>query len=98
MGGSDEYVMEQFVTHDKIGLLIQSLLTAEVWKEKIFPQISEKVASLSSFKSYICIYHEAAICNLLEVLLYHRTAISSNEDALVELIDYCYRKMVRMTT
>lgn len=53
---------------------------------------------MTSLKSYICIYHEAAITNLLEVMLYHRTAISSNEDAVVELIDYCYRKMVRMTT
>lgn len=60
--------------------------------------ISSSVAKMTSLKSYICIYHEAAIANLLEVMLYHRTAISSNEDALVELIDYCYRKMVRMTT
>jgi len=42
-------------------------------------------------------YHEASICNLLEVLLYHRTACESSEDALVELIDYCYRKFIAMT-
>ena len=40
MGGSDEYVMEAFVTMEKIRLLTQSLLTAEAWKEKILPQIS----------------------------------------------------------
>lgn len=97
MGGSDEYVMEAFVTGDKISHLIHTLLSAEAWKEKIFPKISGHVAKMSSFKSYICIYHEASICNLLEVLLYHRTAISSDEDSLVELIDYCYRKMVNMT-
>ena len=41
-------------------------------------------------------YHEAAIVNLLEVMLYHRTACESSEDALVELIDYCYRKFVEV--
>jgi hypothetical protein len=33
----------------------------------------------------------------MEVMLYHRTACESSEDALVELIDYCYRKFVNMT-
>jgi len=40
-------------------------------------------------------YHEASICNLLEVMLYHRTACENSEDALAELIDYCYRKMIK---
>lgn len=52
---------------------------------------------MSTFRSYICVYHEASICNLLEVLMYHRTAVSSDEDALVELIDYCYRKLLGVT-
>lgn len=42
-------------------------------------------------------YHESSVCNLLEVMLYHRTACESSEDGLVELIDYCYRKFVKMT-
>ena len=33
----------------------------------------------------------------MEVLMYHRTAVSSDEDSLVELIDYCYRKLVNLT-
>ena len=43
------------------------------------------------------IYHEAAACNLIEVMLYHRTATEACEEALVELIDYCYRKFVNLT-
>ena len=89
--------MDNFVTLDKIGTIVCELLTAEVWKAKIFPHIKSEVAQLSSIKSYICMYHEASICNLMEVMLYHRTACESNEDALVELIDYCYRKFVNMT-
>jgi hypothetical protein len=33
---------------------------------------------------------------LLEVILYHRTACESSDDALVELIGYCYRKFVNL--
>jgi hypothetical protein len=32
----------------------------------------------------------------MEVFLYHRTATEACEEALVELIDYCYRKFVNM--
>lgn len=42
-------------------------------------------------------YHESSICNLLEVMLYHRTACESSDDGIVELIDYCYRLFVKMT-
>lgn len=41
-------------------------------------------------------YHESSVCNLLEVMLYHRTACENSEDALVELIDYCARKFINM--
>ena len=90
--------MEHFVLHDKIGLLVADLLTAEVWKEKIFPLCKQDIAKISSIKSYICLYHEAAIGNLLEVLLYHRTACESSQDALAELIDYCYRKFIYLNS
>lgn len=75
-------------------LLIKDLLTAETWKLKVFPLLHKQVAELSSIKSYMCMYHEASICNLLEVMLYHKTACESSEDALVEIIDYCYRKFL----
>lgn len=44
----------------------------------------------------MCLYHEATIVNLMEVMLYHRTAVESSEDALVEMIDYCYRKFIEL--
>ena len=36
------------------------------------------------------------MCNFLEVLLFNRTACEAADDSLVELIDYCYRKFVRL--
>ena len=96
MGGTDEFIMENFVTYDKITSLTHSLLSAEVWKCKIFPLIKKDVSELSTIKSYMCLYHEASVVNLMEVMLYHRTACESSEDALVELVDYCYRKFVNL--
>jgi hypothetical protein len=97
LGSTDEFVMEAFVTHNKIRNLVTDLITSETWKDKVFPLIVEDVAKLSTIKSYICVYHEASVSNLLEVILFHRTAVESDEDAVVELIDYCYRKLVNIT-
>ena len=96
MNGSDEYVMENFVTLDKVNALVYDLLVTETWKVKVFPLIKKEITQGNSIKSYMCIYHEATICNLLEVMLYHRTAVESSEDALVEVIDYCYRKFINL--
>jgi hypothetical protein len=88
--------MEAFVTHDKLRLLVEDLIISETWKSKVFPLIKLQVSKLSSVKSYMCLYHEATAANLLEIMLFHRTACESSEDALVELIDYCYRKLANL--
>lgn len=94
MASTDEYVMDTFVTLDKIDVLIYDLLLSEVWKENVYPLVKKEVGKMTSIRSYMLMYHEASVCNLLEVLLFHRTAVESSEDAIVELIDYCYRKLV----
>ena len=97
LGGTDEFVMDNFVTLDKMTALVNELLTSESWKQKVYPILKEKIAKLTSIKSYMCLYHEASIVNLMEVMLFHRTACESSEDALVEVIDYCYRKFIELT-
>lgn len=77
-------------------LLIYDLLLTEAWKEKVYPILKSQFAKVSSIRSYMAIYHEATLTNILEVFLYHRTATEACEEAIVELIDYCYRKFVRM--
>ena len=86
--------MEAFCTLDKMPFIVKDLLTAEIWKANVLPLMMKQVADLSTIKSYMCVYHEASVCNLLEVMLYHKTACESSDDALVELIDYCYRKFL----
>ena len=55
------------------------------------------MAKISTIRSYLTLYHEATVCNLLEIILYHRTACENSQDSLLELIDYCYRKFVNLT-
>ena len=88
--------MESFCTLDKMPFIVRDLLTAEIWKQNVLPLMMKEVADVSTIKSYMCVYHEASVCNLLEVMLYHKTACESSEDALVELVDYCYRKFLNL--
>ena len=42
---------------------------------------------------YLVVYHEAVICNMLEVMLFHYTAVKESNEYLIEIIDYCYHKI-----
>jgi len=44
-------------------------------------------------RTYIPVYHEATVVNLLEICLYHRTSCEEAGDALVDLVDFCIRKL-----
>lgn len=88
--------MESFVTFDKLKDVIYDILMTEAWKQKVFPILLPSLHKTNSLRSYMSLYHEASVCNLLEVLLYNRSACENADDALVELIDYCYRKFLRL--
>lgn len=88
--------METFVTFDKIKYVIFDLLVTEAWKQKLFPLLLDDLSKISSIRSYMTIYHEASVLNLLEVMLYHRSACENADDTLVELIDYTYRKFAAL--
>ena len=75
---------------NKVEMLIHDLLVAEAWKDNVYPHLTKHFASTSNLKSYMTVYHEATIVNLLEVIMYHRSACEEADDSLVELIDYCY--------
>ena len=93
---SDEYVMESFCTFDKIKILIYDLLMTEVWKENILPLMKSKLCVASSFRSYTSVYHEAVLCNLIEILFFHKSSVECGEEYLIDLIEYCYRKLVKI--
>merc|ERR1719356_898835 len=91
--GLDEYVVDQFNTLEKVPTLIFDLMLIEVWKENIWPLVKAKIAKFSSLRTYIPLYHEASVINLLEICLYHRTSCEEAGDALVDLVDFCVRKL-----
>ncbi|KAI8618819.1 hypothetical protein BC830DRAFT_887021 [Chytriomyces sp. MP71] len=92
----EEFVTETFLTHSKIEFLIKDLLTIEAWKTKVFPRVTD-AASGHSIKSYMILYHEATLVNLLEILFYNKQTVLQAEDTLVDLVDYCHRKMNYLT-
>jgi len=95
----DEFVMESLVSHDQLKTLVADLLAAEVWKEHVWPRIQEFVANkVDSVTSYTLLYHEAAVANLLEICLFNTSALDAlDEDYLIELVDWCHRKMLYLT-
>jgi len=94
MHNSDEYVVESFIDHEKIQLLIQDLIVTEAWKQNVLPGIIDEFSSSHYVKLYLIVYHESIVMGLLEKAFYHATAVSSGGDLLVELVDYCHRKAV----
>eukprot|EP00898_Chlorokybus_atmophyticus_P008829 jgi/Chlat1/8948/Chrsp94S08253 len=97
---SDEFVMEALVSLDKVAVLVHELLVIEVWKERVYPLIAKGLKNDdNTINLYLALYHEAAVANLLEVTLFHRSACeAAGDDALLELVDYCQRKLLYLNT
>ena len=93
---SDEFVKAAFLASDgKVPLLVHELLVAEAWREAAFPLLAPHLASaLDGIATYQLPYHEVALSNLLEVLLFHGDVLeAAGEEALLELADWAARKV-----
>ena len=89
--------MEICVTYDKIKVLIYELIVSEEWKKNVLPLIKHDLIKLNSYRNYIPIYHETAVANLLELLMFHRDSVDSADNYILEVIDYCYRKLLSLS-
>lgn len=92
---TDEFILDECVSQDKLKLLIYDLIMTEIWKKKVLPLLKPSLPKFNTFRSYIAVYHEAVVCNMLEILLYHRTAVDESGEFLVDVVDYAYEKLVR---
>ncbi|XP_074645727.1 zinc finger MYND domain-containing protein 10-like [Tubulanus polymorphus] len=91
----NEFIKEYFISSDKVPTLIHQLITTETWKNRIFPAMQEmKFEPKTTFSIYMVLYHEATLANLLETILYHSDACEAAEDTILDLTDYCYRKLL----
>jgi predicted Zn-ribbon and HTH transcriptional regulator len=94
--GGEDFILENFVTFEKIKNLVQELFTAFNFKNYIYPKIKNKICDMASCKVYILLYHEAVIINLLENFFFHVTACLELEDYIIDIIEYCYNKISRV--
>lgn len=96
LSNSDEFVLEAILTFDKLKVLIHDLVITEAWVDLVFPNIMEELAQKNSMRTYFILYHQASLINLFEVLLYHKHVCEAGGDMLIELVDYCARKLMRL--
>lgn len=89
----DEFVYEALCDLDKIPIVIHELIAAELWKQKVWPLIKDDITDHSSVRAYNALYHECTIAALLEAVLFHKSACEAGDDTLMELVDYCARKL-----
>lgn len=90
-----EPIQELLVTHGKIPTLIEELIAVEMWKQKVFPVLCklEDFKPQNTFPIYMVVHHEASIINLLETVFFHKEVCDSAEDSVLDLLDYCHRKL-----
>ncbi len=92
---SDDFVLEALVTFDKLPTIIHELVVIEAWRENVFPLLEKDVVKRgSSMRAYFSLYHEATLSNLLESIFYHDYAAEAVGDAVIELIDWCARRLI----
>lgn len=90
----DNFVVESLLTFDKFPTIISNLLSLELWKTNILPLLECRTQDTVSLRLYFVVYHEATLTNLLEVAFFHEHVVESlSDDLLLELIDYCMRKL-----
>jgi hypothetical protein len=105
---SDNFVMEDLVTYEKVALLVRELLVVEAWRERIFPGVIKTLRALladpatvrdahgATLRLYFILYHEATLANLLEVVLYHDYVMAAADEMILELVDYGARCVARL--
>ncbi|KAK1948012.1 Zinc finger MYND domain-containing protein 10 [Phytophthora citrophthora] len=90
----DNFVVESLLTFDKFPTVISNLLSLELWKTSVLPLLQCQDKDAASLRLYFVVYHEATLTNLLEVAFFHEHVIESlTDDLLLELVDYCMRKL-----
>nr|XP_054751813.1 zinc finger MYND domain-containing protein 10-like [Lytechinus pictus] len=90
----DEFVKEMLLSHEKIPVVIQELLALEVWKQNVFSVIQRMdFEPKTTFPLYMALYHEATLSNLLETILFHKEPCEAAEECILDLVDYCHRKI-----
>eukprot|EP00794_Sanderia_malayensis_P007456 gene7455-8278_t len=77
--------------------LIYDLISVELWQNRVFKHILDiEITSNSSLPIYMVLFHEATSLSLLETVLYHKEPCECAGDNILDLVDYCCRKITSL--
>jgi hypothetical protein len=91
--GKDEEVTQAFMSNGNLSLLVQALLINEKWRNKIYPHVKNHVNENNSLKVYMILFNESVVLNLLEIMLFSKSACISLGASLADLVKYCNRRI-----
>jgi hypothetical protein len=92
----DESVKELLVLDRKIPAVVEEVIVAETWRERVFYPFLEEARKTgeelqSSTIPYMVLYHELTALTLLETVCFHEDCVLEMEDSVSDLIEYCCR-------
>lgn len=89
----------------QVEVAVHELIVIEVWRDIVLPHLLATDSavvdrSAGCMNLQLVCGHEVTLVGLLEVVLYHRDAWDrvADDEMLLELVDYCYRKVVYLNS
>jgi hypothetical protein len=55
MSNSDEFVMENVITYDKMRTLVHELLVVEAWTDHVLPLLQDTISEKNSMRAYFVV-------------------------------------------
>lgn len=98
--GHDEYVVEALVSHDKVGVLVETLIAVEAWRTLVLPRLAADLAAHgNALRCAFTIHVETTLVGLLNLVLHREDAARDALDAAtaVALVDYCARSLTKLS-
>ncbi|MBN3292269.1 ZMY10 protein, partial [Polypterus senegalus] len=96
--GQDEFVKEHLIAYGKVfSTVVYSPvlypLGHSIDLQTFIPGAHRSCSMDRSYDIQLQIHHEATVINLLETVLYYKDSCESAEESILDLIDYCLRKL-----
>jgi len=94
--GETEIVARLLADKDKVKVIVQHVVTLEIWRQRLLPSLLKLSVPQSSFPVYSVVFQEACCLSLLETAMFHVDVAQSLEDAGTDLLDYCVRNITHI--
>ena len=94
--GGEERVRDAFVEADKMTYLVHELILLDLWRTQVLPELLRLGKPQTSFQVYMVIFNEANVANILDTILFARSACEALEDSAIDLLDYAIRTLSQL--